>query len=349
MEGETEWRRMRGFIIQAILLISLAFIVFGGYRFYLQKQIPKGDEPHIGISPVPAFNPIPIRTLFPIPLPSIIQPALESNEKVIKPIRESKNPVLFRSKKERVQEEPLDTEIADSDDVLLWDDYGGKYSSEVVKGKVICDRIEYRGRKFLNNTYSKKELNTVLNFFHEAQRLLVDWVNRQQELPPETIAIMKTLIHNLRLIFPPPLEQPDLTWRGIGIWTHSSEEGPAIQLGSGYVKLVFRYPKRALFEMTRLVAQSWMPCELKRRGAQSPWNSLLECLQIRENEVCNKRGYSTTGWAISSILAYSVASPGCTLPAFLDEKKARCFQFIDKVTLPFLDLKARENREKNRQ
>jgi hypothetical protein len=75
-----------------------------------------------------------------------------------------------------------------------------------------------------------------------------------------------------------------------------------------------KFPQRSRFEIARLVAQSWAPCELERIGATQPWGALLQCLNV-DSGSCGVGSYSESGWAVSTAVAAFVAPPGCEVPA----------------------------------
>jgi hypothetical protein len=95
------------------------------------------------------------------------------------------------------------------------------------------------------------------------------------------------------------------------------------------VKFLTKDRQRAKFELTRLVAMAWTPCELKRVGvSEEPWNPLLKCLGINDAQACQTSSYSETGWAVSSAIAAQVAPPHCTLPAFSEEHARQCVKSV---------------------
>jgi len=75
--------------------------------------------------------------------------------------------------------------------------------------------------------------------------------------------------------------------------------------------MAFRDPVRSLFEMTRLVAQVWIPSEFEKVRLEMPWAPLLSCLHLSEDDAASEKG-----WAVASTLAFFLSSPGCELPIF---------------------------------
>src|SRR5207302_109642 len=93
----------------------------------------------------------------------------------------------------------------------------------------------------------------------------LSWLEKHRgQFPKEVAELMESDARELRLQRPPTPDYPDLAFRGIGIWTRPSGERPIIKLGSGFAKLVDHHPVRARFELARLIAQTWSPCELQR-------------------------------------------------------------------------------------
>src|SRR5690606_26170291 len=137
--------------------------------------------------------------------------------------------------------------------------------------------------------------------------------------------LMEERVRGLRLQRPPAAEEPDLSWRGIASLTEDSL-GYMVRVGGGFIKLAQKDPPRARFELARLLAQSWAPCELTKNGVDGAaiWAPLLKCLGVEEKAGCAAGSYSEAGWAISTTLAAVVANPGCTVPAFAEAERAKC-------------------------
>lgn len=193
----------------------------------------------------------------------------------------------------------------------------------------MCSSLEFRGDGPDGTQVTEEEWARVMTLFHGAKGELLGWLRRyKQELPDKTAYIMEAQVRYLKVQRPPALDEPDLTWRGIGVWSQDLLGEPILRLGSGFLKLVMRNPQRGKFEMTRLVAQSWAPCELQRMDAGAPWEPLLRCMGVSEAQACGFGTYSEAGWAVSSALASLVADPGCTLPVFMQASVAACAKRI---------------------
>lgn len=203
-----------------------------------------------------------------------------------------------------------------------------------------CASIEYRGDGPAATMISPKEWGQVVDLFLEVKKDLGTWLEKKQKgFPERTVAAMEKQLRSVRLQKPPVIEEPDLAWRGIGVWALDSTGAPTIRLGSGFVKLAVRQPARAKFELARWVAQSWAPCELKRHDDGEPWGPLLSCLQVNDTQACGNGSNSEAGWAVSSTLAFAIANPGCQLPAFSDPAMAKC---LKKIPVPLLITEADE-------
>jgi hypothetical protein len=162
--------------------------------------------------------------------------------------------------------------------------------------------------------------------FHGAKRQLLGYVEKHRaDLPENVRQAMERQVHDLKIQRPPAADEPDLAWRGIGIYTLNSESEPIIKLGGGFVRLAIKHPARARFEMARLVAQAWAPCELERLAAsEAPWNGLLKCLSVNDAQGCAQGTFSEAGWAVATSVAYEVSAPGCQIPAFRAPEQAKC-------------------------
>jgi hypothetical protein len=190
-----------------------------------------------------------------------------------------------------------------------------------------CKSLEFRGDGFQGSRITGEEWQKVVQMFQTSQKLLKAWLSRHRTQMSEKDAVfLEAQLDAIQLERPPSLEEPDLNWRGIGVFTRNSENVPVIRIPVGFVKLALRYQKRAQFEMSRLVAQSWAPCELQAAGIENPWESLLKCLEVAEPQACAAGTYSEGGWAVSSAIAAMVSPPDCPLPAFNSPRKAECLQ-----------------------
>jgi hypothetical protein len=195
-----------------------------------------------------------------------------------------------------------------------------------------CQSIEYRGEGPTRTKISKAEWARVITQFHAVKDDLLDWLDKhRKEFPDKLAEAMDQQVKRLKIQRPPATEEPDVAWRGIGVWTTNTHNEGVLRMGSGFVKLVVKQPSRARFELARLVAQSWAPCELERLGAGDAWAPLLKCLDVKDDNACGNGSYSEAGWAVSSALAAAVAPPGCTVPAFQPVATAAC---VKKIPLP---------------
>jgi hypothetical protein len=193
-----------------------------------------------------------------------------------------------------------------------------------------CAALEYPGSGPQATRVTKRDWAVVMRRFHEAKRELLAWIDkRRAEMPEATSDAMAHQVRGLKIQRPPASEEPDLSWRGIGVYTQSSEGEPIVKVGGGFIRLAIQHPERGRFEMTRLVAQSIAPCELKRIGAvEGSWAPLLGCLGVSESQACAQGSYSEGGWAVSTTLAAAVSPPGCKIPAFDSPDMAKCLNTI---------------------
>lgn len=198
-----------------------------------------------------------------------------------------------------------------------------------------CTSIEYRGDGPTATKVTRGEWITVMDQFHAAKHELLGWLEKNRhELPEATAQAMEKQVRNLKIQRPPASEEPDLSWRGIGIYTQNAEGEPILKLGGGFVRLAGTHPARARFEMARLVAQSWAPCELTRvSAADATWSPLLKCLGVNESQGCGQGTYSEGGWAVSTTLAAAVSPPGCRIPAFKTPDTGKCVSHVPFSTM----------------
>ncbi len=175
---------------------------------------------------------------------------------------------------------------------------------------------------------NEKNWRDVMKVFHGAKKALTAWLKANSTgLSVETVALMDAQIKTLRLRRPPSPDEPDLAWRGIGAWSVDDTGLPIVHLGGGFLHLLKTDRARAKFEITRLVAQAWTPCELARVGAEQPWVQLVECLGVEPDEAearCADGTYSEAGWAISTALAAQLAAPGCSVPGLAQQGRVTC-------------------------
>lgn len=207
---------------------------------------------------------------------------------------------------------------------------------------VACTSFEEPGSSPRTITVSAEDWTQVMNRFHEVKEDLRNWLGRHRKMfGPETYAAMAKELDGLLLQRPPADDMPDLSWRGIGVWTRTTPTSPAmIKLGGGLIHTILDHPARGKFELARLAAQTWVPCELqsfaeRNRGPASvlgslshvldnPWSRLTGCLGAEDQAACAPGSYSEAGWAVSSAIASMTENPGCTLPAFKTAGAVAC-------------------------
>ncbi len=176
-----------------------------------------------------------------------------------------------------------------------------------------CSSVEFLGQSAKTVKVEKKRWNMIMDQFHSVKDDMLAWISEHRdEMSPATYAALEKQVKGIRLQRPPAEEDPELSWRGIGIWTEDSH-GPVIRVGAGFISMFEKSPARGRFELTRLVAQAWSPCYLSRVDVAQPWTPLLQCLGVQDQS-CTPGAYSESGWAVSTAVAQVVSSPGCTVP-----------------------------------
>ncbi len=193
----------------------------------------------------------------------------------------------------------------------------------------VCQSVEIRGDGGPKSLVTPQEWSQVVDVFHHSKDLLISWMkSHSSQLPQGSAATLEKLVHELKIVQPvhASTEESDLSWRGIGVWVRDDQGSPLVLMGGGFLKLLKADPHRAAFEMIRLVAQSWSPCELSQHGVGPVWSPLLSCLgEVEEKDCSAEKSYENT-WGISSSLAMTLETPGCQLPVFQDEKKKSCLR-----------------------
>jgi hypothetical protein len=159
-------------------------------------------------------------------------------------------------------------------------------------------------------------------------------VKHQLEIPQETWKQMRSSLKDLTIHKPSIELEADLAWRGIPVLTRDGEGKPMVRLGAGFMKLFREKPQRAKFELARVMAQVWSPCELSSHHADPVWTGLLKCMKLEGAEGCGQGQYSEAGWAVSTAVAQQVAAPGCTIPAFADASGKELKACADEI--PFV-------------
>jgi len=169
--------------------------------------------------------------------------------------------------------------------------------------------------------------------YRQIKEELVGWLHQNAEFfPSSQLAKMELEIRQSRVMRPQAQLQPDLSWRGVAVWTRPQAgtivegERPAlIQVGDGFLKLYQKDRSRARFELTRVLAQAWAPCELGNGKSSAAWDSVLQCLGFSKNQIgCAAGVVSETAWATSSAVAVLLNPPACELPAFQGGKLQSC-------------------------
>jgi hypothetical protein len=195
-----------------------------------------------------------------------------------------------------------------------------------------CSAIEYAGSGPDALRVEAGVWSRFMADYHQAKEELVEWLHRNAEsFPKAQMARMELEIRETRVMRPQSQVEPDLTWRGIAAWTRPragtivENERPAlIHVSDGFLKLYQKDRSRARFEMTRVLAQAWSPCELAA-GKFDAWDGLMQCLGVSdEQKGCTAGAVSEEAWAASTAVAALVSPPGCEIPAFQGDKYQAC-------------------------
>ena len=192
-----------------------------------------------------------------------------------------------------------------------------------------CPKLEFLGPGIRRTVISNADWAQVMQVFHESKDLLLGWFSHnRQNISSSTASELEKTAKRVRIQRPPATDEPDLAWRGVGVWS-ADDSGPVVRVGTGFIELLKKNRRRARFELVRLIAQGWAPCELKKLNVgTSPWTGLTVCLGLEEQERCESGSYSEAGWAVSTALAAHVANPGCVIPAFAESTAASCVSRI---------------------
>jgi len=210
----------------------------------------------------------------------------------------------------------------------------------------ICSSFELFGAGPQTETPTSRDWQKAMSLFHASKEGLLAWtLENRWRIPDRAWALMESRVREMRLQRPPTSEEPDLAYRGVGVLTEDPEGKPLIRLGAGFIRLVSESPTRAKFEITRLIAQAWAPCELEKSKVEQPWPLLLSCLGLPADPECGAGTYSEAGWAVSSVIAAKVSPPGCELPALIEPDQLAC---ASKLPLPLTVSLDREIREARR-
>jgi hypothetical protein len=189
----------------------------------------------------------------------------------------------------------------------------------------LCSRVELKGSAPGASAVTREDWSKVIAVFHDAKEDLAAWLgNGGGSVPRAERARMIARMSSVKIQRPPAAEEPDLSWRGIGVLGELNKDEPLVRVGTGFVRLVNEDRARAKFEVARLLAQTWAPCELAKAKLEAQvWSPLLKCLKVTEDS-CADQSYSEAGWAISTSIASAVAPLACAIPAFADPQVASC-------------------------
>src|SRR6185437_16809974 len=151
----------------------------------------------------------------------------------------------------------------------------------------VCSSIEFKGDGPDHTKISQAQWARVMKEFHGVKGDLLSWLDsHKQQIADKTAKVMDAQIRSLRLQRPPQQDEPDLNWRGIGVFAHDATGVGIVRMGSGFVKLMEKQPSRARFELARLVAQAWSPCEIVAFDDHKAWDPLLQCLGVSDAKGC---------------------------------------------------------------
>lgn len=203
--------------------------------------------------------------------------------------------------------------------------WSGENATSGGKARTICSSVELPGDG-PSEAIADKDWEKAEQEFAEAKKGLQAWLDKNRiAFSIEAYTAMQKRLEGVKLQKASAENEPDLTWRGIATYGTAGDGTSYVRAGSGFLKLFSSQPSRAKFELARVVAQSWAPCELAK-GAGNPWQPWLTCLNVKEGNACETGSYSEAGWAVSTALAAQVAPPGCTIPAFRAAEQAQCVE-----------------------
>ena len=189
----------------------------------------------------------------------------------------------------------------------------------------VCTTAEFAGTGPASSQVSTKNWVKIMVQYHGLKGKILGWLEEDHAKYPkkytaESFAWMQSQIKELRVQRPVSSDEPDLSWRGIGAVSYDSG-GVILRIGGSFPALMTLNPPRARFELARLIAQAWSPCEFEKAKQTSPWADALKCLGVDSAAKCDS-SLSEAGWAVSSAVAKTVANPGCRVPAFTDDSVA---------------------------
>ena len=189
----------------------------------------------------------------------------------------------------------------------------------------MCTSAEIAGVGPIDSKVTAKNWTKIMVQYHGLKGKILSWLEDDHQKFPKkysdtSYAWMQEQIKELRVQRPANENEPDLSWRGIGALSYD-QAGVILRLGGSFPSLMTVNPPRARFELARLIAQVWSPCEFEKAKQVSPWTDALKCLGVAGEAKCDNT-LSESGWAVSSAVATTVANPGCRVPAFTNETVA---------------------------
>jgi hypothetical protein len=211
---------------------------------------------------------------------------------------------------------------------------GGAQSQAVVSHEETpsgqCAPVEFFGKGPEDVQVDPAAWSQFMGEYHAAKADLLQWISANKASFGEAeVKRMEAEVRATRVMRPQNQIETDLTWRGIAAWTRPRSgasqgaeivEQPAlIHVGSGFMDLFVKNRARARFEIARLLAQSWGPCEQGNAKDAQIWKDFYACMGLTEEQVkCSAGTVSESTWAMSTAVASLVSKPGCDIPAFAD-------------------------------
>ncbi len=175
---------------------------------------------------------------------------------------------------------------------------------------------------------TKADKDLLVKMFYESKKMLQAWLqSHKAELNEQTAQLMATRMSEVGMKLPPVDFEPDLQMRSFVAFTRDESGAATVAVGNGFLGILKKDPKRAQFEMTRVMAQAWAPCEIGQ-GGDHPWKAVTKCLGVSEQDSCESGAYSDGGWAVSSTIATYLHSPVCKLAAFKEPEVVKCLASI---------------------
>jgi hypothetical protein len=202
-----------------------------------------------------------------------------------------------------------------------------------------CGTAEYFGAGPEQTQLDPTLWNQFMGDYHAAKTDLIQFVSANKSYFSESfITAMENEIRGARVMRPQNQIEPDLTWRGIAAWTRpragaveNGERPSLIHVGSGFMQLFQKNRARARFEIARLLAQSWSPCELTETRDSKVWKDFFSCMGLEKSQTeCKPGVVSEASWAMSTAVASLVSQPGCQIQAFADDKSAACLKVFHR-------------------